>query len=286
VAKADVSDRKAVAKAASGKDAIFHFAAQVAVTTSVSDPSLDFGTNALGSFNVAEAARTSRIPVVYTSTNKVYGNNVNAIPIVEKGRRYDFGGNYAGRGIPESFSIDAQEHTPYGVSKLVGDLYMRDYAAIYGVPAVVNRMSCIYGTKQYGNEDQGWIAHFAISAALGKPVVIYGDGRQVRDVLFVSDLVRLFEKELEGAEKLAGNVFNVGGGPENTLSLLELLEILESRHGKMKTGFQGWRPADQKVYYSDISKAGRLLGWKPLVKPAEGVRMLCDWVDANRDNLV
>ena len=280
--KGEMTDAAALKRAAAGKDGIFHLAAQVAVTTSVLDPRSDFNINALGTFNVMEAARENKTPVIYTSTNKVYGDNVNGVPLHEGEKSYDFSNELKVLGIPESFPIDANEHTPYGVSKLVGDLYVRDYAAIYGVPTVVNRMSCIYGTKQYGNEDQGWVAHFVISAALGRQINIYGDGKQVRDVLFVSDLVRLFETELENIKKVSGHVFNIGGGPNNLMSLKELMAMLENRYGKIKTATYGWRPADQKVYYSDIRKAVKLLGWKPLVSPQSCVSMLCDWVDENK----
>jgi CDP-paratose 2-epimerase len=285
IIKANMEDSLAVAKAAKGKDAIFHLAAQVAVTTSVADPRTDFNTNAIGSFNVMEAARAEKIPVIYTSTNKVYGDNVNAVPLSETSKRYDFSGKLQGIGISENFPIDANEHTPYGISKLVGDLYVRDYAAVYGLPTIVNRMSCIYGTKQYGNEDQGWVAHFAICAATGRKINIYGDGKQIRDVLFVQDLVELFESELDNAEKLAGNAFNVGGGPDKTLSLMELLGMLEKRYGVIETEVCGWRPADQKVYYSDIRKAARVVGWRPKTTPNEGVKSLCDWVDQNMSEI-
>jgi len=280
--KGEMSDSEAINKAAQGKGAIFHLAAQVAVTTSVTDPRTDFEINALGTFNIMEAARAAKIPVIYTSTNKVYGDNVNSIPLSEGAKRYDFSNALKGLGIPEDFPIDAVEHTPYGVSKLVGDLYVRDYAAVYGVPAVVNRMSCIYGMRQYGNEDQGWVAHFVISAALGKKINIYGSGKQVRDVLFIDDLVRLFDAELDDIDKASGNVFNIGGGPSNLMSLLELLGMLKERYGKIVTEYHDWRPADQKVYYSDIRKAGRILGWKPEFSPRRGVSSLCDWVDENK----
>lgn len=273
----DVSDARAVSAAADGQDAIYHLAGQVAVTASLQDPRADFQTNALGTFNVLEAARKHRIPLIYTSTNKVYGNNVNRVPIEEHPLRYEFSNELKGKGIPESFPIDAQGHTPYGSSKLAGDVYVQDYSHVYGVPTVVNRMSCIYGVHQHGTADQGWIAHFIQTALKGAPLTIYGDGKQVRDVLFVDDLVRLLHAELEHIDAIPGEVFNVGGGPQHTISLLEFLGILRKLGADPPVSFSDWRSADQKVYYSDISKVKDAVGWAPRITPEDGIARLYEW---------
>lgn len=279
--KGDIRDKETISKAIKGIDAIVHCAAQTAVTTSVTEPEPDFTTNALGTFNVLEAARKNDVKaMVYCSTNKVYGENVNKIPVEDGGKRYSFGEGFE-KGIPEKFSIDLCEHTPYGCSKLAGDLYAQDYAKLYGLKAGVFRMSCIYGTRQFGVEDQGWVAWFTIAALTGKPITIYGDGKQVRDVLYVSDLIEAYDAFLES--RLREGVFNTGGGAKNTLSLLELLEMLEKEiGGKIKVGFSDWRPSDQKVYISDISKIKEKLDWEPKVKPEEGVKKLIEWVRENK----
>jgi CDP-paratose 2-epimerase len=275
LARGDIRREDEVIKVAEDVDAIIHTAAQVAVTSSVDDPRMDFEINALGTLNVLEAARKSENgpAVVYCSTNKVYGENVNQINVKEEETRYVFDGLDS---VPETLSIDLCEHTPYGCSKLAGDLYAQDYAKLYGLKTGVFRMSCIYGTRQFGNEDQGWVAHFVISTITGKPLTVYGDGKQVRDVLYVSDLVRAYDLFLESNKK--GAVYNIGGGPRNTVSLLELLELLEEEAGKKsEISFSNWRPSDQKVYISDITKAEKELGWKPEIGLKEGSRRLIEW---------
>src|SRR5216683_121933 len=214
--KADVRDFKAVQAAVSDVDVIYHLAGQVAVTTSVTDPRTDFDINALGTLNVLEAARLGgrRPPIVITSTNKVYGE-LEQVAVVEERRRYRFAD--CPDGISEDQPLDF--HSPYGCSKGAADQYVRDYARIYGLPTVVFRMSCIYGPRQFGTEDQGWVAHFIISALTGRPITIYGDGKQVRDVLYVSDLVRAFRLAVSRIDRTAGQVFNIGGGPANTLAV-------------------------------------------------------------------
>ena len=282
--KGDVREHKQVETVAKDVDAIIHAAAQVAVTTSMEDPRTDFEINAVGTFNVLEAARKadSNPAVVYCSTNKVYGANVNSIPVKETESRYVFADQGFSGGIPESFSIDLCEHTPYGCSKLAGDLYVQDYSECYGLDSAVFRMSCIYGTRQFGSEDQGWVAHFVISTLKGEPITIYGDGKQVRDVLFVTDLVKAYDKFIQNRSKLSGSVFNMGGGPENTLSLSELLDVLEVHSGKRSdVDFDDWRPSDQKVYVSDISKAKEKLGWMPSIAPEDGVKKLIEWVNSD-----
>lgn len=280
--KGDVRNEKEITAAAKDADVIIHAAAQTAVTTSVTEPRPDFEANILGTFNVMEAARKSgRNPsIIYCSTNKVFGGNVNKIRVVEKEDHYEFEPSFR-NGVPADFSIDMCEHTPYGVSKLAGDLYAQDYAHVYGLKTGVFRMSCIYGTRQFGVEDQGWVAWFTIATILGKPITIYGDGKQVRDVLYVTDLVELYDRFLKSS--LKHGVFNTGGGPENTLSLLQLLELLERLTEKRsKISFGDWRPSDQKVFIADSSAAKKVLGWEPKVSPPEGVKKLVEFVSSNK----
>jgi CDP-paratose 2-epimerase len=278
--RGDVLEPAHIAQAAQGQDAIFHLAGQVAVTTSVLDPRRDFEDNALGTFNTLEAARLSgRQPIfIYTSTNKVYGGMESA-RVVEAGSRYAFAD--MPNGVNEDWPLDF--HSPYGCSKGTGDQYVRDYARIYGLPTVVFRQSSIYGPRQFGIEDQGWIAFLAICAATGKPITIYGDGKQVRDILYVDDLARAFEAAIANIQHAAGQVFNIGGGPTRTLSIWTetgpLLEMLAGHD--LPVSFRDWRPGDQRIYVSDIHKAESLLGWQPRVSPEEGVRRLWEWIQAN-----
>ena len=262
-------------------DAVYHLAGQVAVTTSVVNPREDFEINALGTFNVIEAIRLSkkRPLIIYSSTNKVYGG-MEDIEIIKEGKKYvykDLRG-----GIPEDRLLDF--HSPYGCSKGAADQYIRDYARIFGIKSVVVRQSCIYGTRQFGVEDQGWVAWFTIAANLDKPLTIFGDGMQVRDVLFVEDLFEAWDMATKKIDEVAGDVFNIGGGPEYTMSLLELLAFLEKHLDKeIKYTFDEWRPGDQPVYVSDISKAEKVLGWKPKTTPKEGVKKLVEWTKENAD---
>ena len=281
--KGDIKNFSEIEKAVKNVDIIIHAAAQTAVTISIKKPMIDFETNALGTFNVLEAARRNDVKsVLYCSTNKIYGDNVNSVNINEKKFRYVFEKKYQ-NGIPENFPIDFCEHTPYGCSKLTGDLYAQDYGRLYGIKTGIFRMSCIYGTRQFGVEDQGWISWFIIAKILGKKLTVYGDGKQVRDVLYVTDLIDLFDKFI--CSKLKHVVLNTGGGPENTLSLLELIETLKKiTDKKTNIKFSDWRPSDQKVFISDIRKARKILGWKPKVNPTEGIKKVYDWVLSN-DNL-
>jgi len=277
----DVGDFASVVTAARGADIIYHLAGQVAVTSSVSDPRSDFETNALGTLNVLEAARRSdrRPPVVFTSTNKVYGA-METLRVMKGESRHSYR-DYP-YGIPESQPLDF--HSPYGCSKGAADQYVRDYSRIYGLPTVVFRMSCIYGTRQFGTEDQGWVAHFIIAAVTGQPITIYGDGKQVRDVLYVSDLVRAFRLAVARIDRAGGQVFNIGGGPANTLSVwTEFGDILTNLNGsKVPVKFGDWRPGDQPCYVSDIRKAAEVLGWQPSVDKETGIRRLWDWVVSNQ----
>ncbi len=280
--RGDITNQNQIIKATAGVDVIIHTAAQTAVTTSITDPLTDFRVNAVGTFNVLEAARKNDVSVVlYCSTNKVYGENVNKIRILEGKKRYFFEKRYR-KGVPETLSIDLSKHTPYGCSKLSGDIYTQDYAQLYGIRTGVFRMSCIYGTRQFGVEDQGWVAWFTIATILGKPLTIYGNGKQVRDVLYVSDLIELYDKFIKS--KLKHGTFNVGGGPTNTLSLLELIDLLYELVGKKsKIKFSNWRPSDQRVYISNIENVNKALGWKPKINPKEGVKKLVDWINKNRN---
>jgi len=280
--KGDIRDFQKLKEAANGADVIVHCAAQTAVTTSVQDPRTDFNINALGTFNVLETARqSSKSPtVIYCSTNKVYGANVNKIKIIERKLRYEFQEIFE-KGIPETLSTNLCEHTPYGCSKLTGELYMQDYAHFHDLKTGIFRMSCVYGPRQLGVEDQGWVAWFTIATILGKPITIYGDGKQVRDVLFVTDLINAFDSFVRS--ELSYGVFNVGGGPQSTLSVLELLDILEGLTGKRsKITFTHWRSGDQRVYISDVTNAKEKLDWTPTVCPKEGLREVVKWVEENK----
>ena len=281
--KSDIRNIDSILKATKDVDMVFHTAAQVAVTRSMENPREDFEINALGTFNVLEAVRQSNSnPImIFTSTNKVYGNNVNKIPLSEKNTRYEFVDAKYQNGIPEDFSTDADEHTPYGSSKYAADVYVRDFSNIYGLNTVTFRMSCIYGIRQFGNEDQGWVSYFTISSFFNKPIVIYGDGKQVRDVLYINDLVKAFELASQNIKKTKGKVYNIGGGIKNTLSLLELLNSLKNLGLNVKYKFDEWRPADQKVYISNIKKANEF-GWQPKISPEEGVKKLLNWIKENK----
>ena len=279
--KGDIRDFSLLKNLCKDIDVIIHAAAQVAVTTSLENPREDLKINVLGTFNVLEAARLCDAAVIYCSTNKVYGDNVNKIPIVEKNKRYEFADDKYKNGISEDFPIDLCEHTPYGCSKLAGDIYVQDYSHTYGLKTGVFRMSCIYGERQFGVEDQGWVAWFTIATLLDKPITIYGDGKQVRDVLYVKDLIRAYDAFLKS--NLKQEVFNIGGGPENTTSLIELIDLLEELTGKRPTiRYDNWRRSDQKVYVSNIQKLEKKLGWRPEITLKEGLRKLINWILLNK----
>jgi CDP-paratose 2-epimerase len=278
----DVRDATLLTESSHTADVIIHLAAQVAVTTSVVKPREDFEINALGTFNVLEAARLNeRMPVIlYASTNKVYGG-MEDVKVVEDASRW----RYADlpMGCPETQPLDF--HSPYGCSKGTGDQYVRDYARIYGLPSVVLRQSCIYGPRQFGVEDQGWVAWMIIAAVTSRPLTIYGDGKQIRDVLHVDDLLNAYDAVIAKIDKARGQVYNLGGGPENTMSIwTEFGPLLEKLLGKPVPVARGdWRPGDQKVFVADIRKAGRELEWKPKVGVEQGVQRLFEWVKENED---
>ena len=276
----DIRDFKALQAAVTHADVIFHLAGQVAVTSSVSEPRTDFEINVLGTFNLLEAARLGgrRPTVVFSSTNKVYGA-IEDVAIVEERHQYRL--RDLPDGIPESQPLDL--HSPYGCSKGAADQYVRDYARVYDLPTVVFRLSCIYGPRQFGTEDQGWIAHFISSALNRRPITIYGNGKQVRDVLFVEDLVRAFRLAANNIDSVAGEVFNVGGGPSNTISVwAEFGELLTELAGqKIEVNFADWRPGDQLCYVSDIRKTAERLGWRPTSDIKTGIRQLWEWAVEN-----
>jgi CDP-paratose 2-epimerase len=272
-------DTDALRKAVENAEVVLHLAAQVAVTTSVVDPVEDFTINALGTLNVLESVRrsASRPVLLYSSTNKVYGK-MDELGIGERAGRYEYAD--CPHGIPETRSLDF--YSPYGCSKGCGDQYVLDYARIYGLNTVVFRQSCIYGPHQFGHEDQGWLAWFAIRAFQDRPVTLYGDGKQVRDALFVEDLIRAYDAAIAGIDRTRGQAYNIGGGPQNTLSLLELIDMLEVQFGRrLQYSFDAWRPGDQLVFVSDVRKAQRDFDWQPAITPAEGVARLVEWIRRN-----
>lgn len=277
---ADIRDGITVMKAAKGCDVIFHAAAQTAVTSSIANPADDFTSNVTGTFNVLEAARHNGVStVVYCSTNKVYGENVNKVGIVEGESRYYFESSCE-NGIGENFSVDLCEHTPYGCSKLAGDIYCQEYARCYGIRMAIFRMSCIYGLRQFGVEDQGWVSWLTYATINNIPINIYGDGKQVRDLLFIDDLLDLYEKFLLSNSGLC--VLNIGGGKNFSVSILELLDVLyEITRKRSLLNFSDWRHSDQKVYISDISEAESVLDWIPKIPPNEGVSRLVEFIKSN-----
>ncbi len=282
----DILDTQKLNDHLKGTDLVIHAAAQTAVTASCKDPLTDFLTNANGTLNVLEAVQQQSKPpiVIFCSTNKVYGENVNRVPLKEKPTRYEFDGSSFQHGIDETFGVDLCGHSPYGCSKLSADLYMQDYARHFNLKVGVFRLSCIYGPQQFGVEDQGWLAWFAIASYTGRPIVLYGNGKQVRDVLFISDLLEAFDAFVR--QDIIHGVFNLGGGTNNTISLIESLDLIQKLTGK-RSGLRqaSWRPDDQKVYVSDVRKAQTLLGWSPKVSVEEGMARLIEWVRENESLL-
>jgi len=280
---ADVRDAAAVRRAVDQARQVFHFAAQVAVTTSLTDPVEDFDINARGALNVLEAIRAQADPppLVFTSTNKVYGA-LEDVGLRRRNLRYEpTDPSLRQTGVSETRPLDF--HSPYGCSKGTADQYVLDYSRSYGLPAVVFRMSCIYGSHQFGTEDQGWVAHFLIRALEGRPITLYGDGRQVRDILSVEDLVDAFLLAQQHMPSESGQAFNIGGGPRNTVSLLELLDLIAEILGhKPEVRFDEWRTGDQRYYVSDTGKFQRATGWRAGVSVQEGLKRLHRWLVESR----
>lgn len=278
----DVRSADEITEAAKDADIIVHLAGQVAVTTSVTNPRDDFESNALGTFNALEAARTSgRDPIfIYASTNKVYGG-MDDVALKEDPTRWLYADLQ--HGCPETQPLDF--HSPYGVSKGAGDQYVRDYARIYGLRSVVFRQSCIYGPRQFGIEDQGWLAWMTIAAVTGRKITVYGDGKQVRDVLHVEDLMNAYDAAVEKIDVASGQIYNMGGGARNVMAIwAEFGPILERLLGeKIEVERANWRPGDQKVFYADFRKAQRELGWEPKIDLEEGIELLFNWVKENRE---
>ncbi len=285
--KVDIRDKEKIYKIFSkNKDAklVYHLAAQVAVTTSVLNPYEDFEINALGTINILEAVRkhSPKTFFIFSSTNKVYGGMEN-IKIVEKNGKY-FAVDYP-NGIDENFNLDF--HSPYGCSKGAADQYVKDYSRIYGLETVVFRQSCIYGPNQFGIEDQGWVAYFCIQAMFEKEITIYGDGKQVRDILYIDDLINAYWLSYKNRKKVKGEIFNIGGGPENKISILEFIEYLKKKLNKtIKYKFYNWRPGDQKYFVSDNTKLYKFLCWQPKMKMIDGVDMLIGWIEKNKDKII
>jgi CDP-paratose 2-epimerase len=280
---ADTRDVTAIRRVLSDAGAVFHLAAQVAVTTSLVEPRFDFEVNAIGTLNILEALRSLKNspPLIFTSTNKVYGS-LSDVPLTEQDEQYEpIDEELKDKGISESQQLNF--YSPYGCSKGTADQYVLDYARLFGLPAVVLRMSCVYGPHQCGTEDQGWVAHFLLQAIARRPITLFGDGKQVRDILFVEDLVEALLLARERSHDLAGEAFNLGGGPRNITSLLELLALiadLESVEPRVER--QGWRPGDQRYYATNFSKFQAATGWVPKVSVANGVRRLHAWLQRAR----
>lgn len=280
VIEGDIKNFSQIKKAVKKQDAIFHLAGQTAVTVSINNPRADFEANALGTFNVLEAVReiNPKAIVLYSSTNKVYGV-MGRVNTGKRGKRYY---SIESPHIGESEILDF--YSPYGCSKGAGDQYTHDYARIFGLKTIVFRQSCIYGAHQFGVEDQGWVSHFTNKAIKGETITIFGNGKQVRDMLYIQDLVEAFDKAIKRTSVTSGEVYNIGGGVDNTMSLLELIEYLQDLTGKkIKLKYSPARPGDQKVYISDISKAKRDFNWKPKIGVEEGVKLLYFWLKESQN---
>ena len=279
VTVADIRDQRAVTQAVARVRHVFHFAAQVAVTTSLIDPREDFAVNALGTLNVLEAIRARPNPpsIVITSTNKVYGG-LEDVALRLEGQRYaPVSREVAEHGISEARPLDF--HSPYGCSKGTADQYVHDYARSFGLRTIVFRMSCIYGQRQFGTEDQGWVAHFLLRALDRRPITLFGDGMQVRNILYIEDLVEAFVLAERHIERLAGRAFNIGGGAGNVISLLDLLDRIEALEGRRpEIEREDWRTGDQRYYVSDTRSFQQATGWAPRVGAAQGIERLHAWL--------
>jgi CDP-paratose 2-epimerase len=282
VIEGDVRDAALLKAASQDAEILVHLAAQVAVTTSVVNPREDFEINAQGTFNLLEAARENgQNPIIlYASTNKVYGG-MEDVEVIEKETRWQY--TNLPHGCPETQPLDF--HSPYGCSKGAGDQYVRDYARIYNLPTIVLRQSCIYGPRQFGVEDQGWLAWMVIAAVTGRKFTIYGDGKQIRDVLNIEDLMDAYDAAIERIHIARGHVYNIGGGPQNTMSVwTEFKPLLERILGRpVEVGWGDWRPGDQRVFVADIRKASKDLGWRPRINVEQGVTSLYRWVLENKE---
>ncbi|HEU5276122.1 MAG TPA: SDR family NAD(P)-dependent oxidoreductase [Xanthobacteraceae bacterium] len=279
VAVADVRDHDVMDELVADASAVLHLAGQVAVTTSLVDPIEDFEINTRGTLNILEAVRRRNpsAPVIFASTNKVYGRLLDDGAVHRVDGRYAPDDDRLASGVSECAPLDF--HSPYGCSKGAADQYVRDYARVAGLRTVVLRMSCIYGPRQFGTEDQGWIAHFLLQAMRGRPITVYGDGCQVRDALYVGDAVEAWIAALDSIERTSGEIFNLGGGPSNALSLRDLLGWIEESHGEApEIRMEAWRPGDQPWYVSDIGKISRALDWAPRTPLRDGLRALDDWL--------
>jgi CDP-paratose 2-epimerase len=279
IERCSITDADAVRSLVSEASAVIHLAGQVAVTTSLDEPLQDFEINARGTLNVLEAVRTTggQAPVVFASTNKVYGKLLGDEDIIHAGERYQPAEVGLALGVDESAPLDF--YSPYGCSKGTADQYVRDYARVFGLRTAVLRMSCIYGPRQFGTEDQGWIAHFLIRAIRGEPITIYGDGCQVRDALFVDDAVNAWLTVLDNIDTVSGRIFNLGGGPQNTVSLRELIAMIGALRGEApEVTYDAWRPGDQPWYVSDIRALSGALGWEPRIGFREGLSRLEGWL--------
>jgi CDP-paratose 2-epimerase len=279
VTVADIRDADAVAEAARDAAAVFHFAAQVAVTTSLVDPREDFDVNLQGTINILEALRRrgDGTPLIFASTNKVYGDLADIDLAIRDEAYLPADDGLRARGISEVRPLDF--HTPYGCSKGAADQYVLDYSRSFGVPTAVMRMSCIYGPRQMGTEDQGWVAHFLIRALAGEPISIYGDGRQVRDILFIDDAIEAYVQAWRQIERVKGCAFNLGGGPANAVSLIQVIGEIEALTGaKVEAGFHPWRAGDQRYYVSDIRRVREELGLGTPVAWRAGLARLAQWL--------
>jgi CDP-paratose 2-epimerase len=277
---ADIRDEAAVRALVSGATAVLHLAAQVAVTTSLADPALDFAVNAGGTLNVLESVRryNPAAPVLFASTNKVYGRLLQDDAVARADQRYVPTDERLAAGVPETEPLDL--YSPYGCSKGAADQYVRDYSRVFGLRTAVLRMSCIYGPRQFGTEDQGWIAHFLLQAMRGHPIVIYGDGYQVRDALFVDDAVAAWLRMLERINGTAGRIFNLGGGPANAVSLREMMSLIaELRGAAPDVRFDARRPGDQPWYVSNVGAISAALDWAPRTPLRRGLRALHHWLE-------
>jgi CDP-paratose 2-epimerase len=281
---ADIRDRDAVVRAVRRADAVFHMAAQVAVTTSMIDPREDFEVNVGGTLNLLEALRLrdARVPLIFASTNKVYGDLADIPLTLKDGAYLPEDPAVRARGIGEDRPLEF--HTPYGCSKGAADQYVLDYARSFGISAAVLRMSCIYGPRQMGTEDQGWVAHFLIRALAGEPIVLYGDGHQVRDILNIADAVDAYVAAWRRIDRIRGRAFNLGGGPAQAVSLLGLLKHISGLLGrKLDYSFEDWRTGDQRYFVADMSAARAVLGLGAPVPWQRGVTELARWlVDSSR----